>query len=83
MTFKEIGRELGIKEQTAFRIYKRALKKLSHPRNKEKWRGIFETLGAMESERAERACDSNIADLIKACNLGDTPKIKTKEQEWL
>lgn len=54
MTFREIGRELGISVQRVHKIYKCALKKLSHPRNKDKWRKILETIAEMEKERAKR-----------------------------
>lgn len=60
MTFKEIGRVLGISTQRAQKIYERALKKLSHPRNKDKWRRILDTLAEIEAHKAK--CDSNTLD---------------------
>ena len=60
MTFREIGRELGISVQRVHKIYKCALKKLSHPRNKDKCRKILETITEMEKEKAKG--DSNTLD---------------------
>lgn len=63
MTFEEIGRELGISAQRAQKIYGCALKKLSHPRNKEKLREILEVLEEIEKAKAMR--DSNTLDFKK------------------
>lgn len=60
MTFKEIGKALGISEENARAIYIKALAKLSHPRNKEKWRKIIEAIGEIEAEQAKR--DSKTSD---------------------
>ena len=60
MTFKEIGRVLGVSPQRAEKIYQRALRKLSSPRNKDKWRKILETIAEMEKEKAKG--DSNTVD---------------------
>lgn len=54
MTFREIGRELGISVQRVHKIYKCALKKLSHPRNKDKWQEILDTIKEIEKERAKK-----------------------------
>lgn len=51
---------LGISAERARKIYERALKKLSHPRNKEKLREILETLEQLEKEKV--MCDSNTLD---------------------
>lgn len=49
MKFEEIGRVLGISSSEAFKIYKRALLKLSHPKNKRKWESILENLRELKS----------------------------------
>lgn len=54
MTFREIGRVLGVSPQRAEKIYQRALRKLSSPRNKDKWRKILETIAEMEKEKAKK-----------------------------
>ncbi|PZT47315.1 hypothetical protein B6S12_09665 [Helicobacter valdiviensis] len=48
MKFEEIGRVLGISSSEAFKIYKRALLKLSHPKNKSKWESILEDLAEIK-----------------------------------
>lgn len=60
MTFKEIGRVLGISPQRAEKIYQRALRKLSSPRNKDKWQEILDTIKEIEKEKAKS--DSNTLD---------------------
>lgn len=60
MTFKEIGRVLGISPQRAEKIYQRALRKLSSPRNKDKWQEILDTIKEIEKEKAKG--DSNTLD---------------------
>lgn len=54
MTFKEIGRVLGISPQRAEKIYQRALRKLSSPRNKDKWQEILDTIKEIEKEKAKK-----------------------------
>ncbi|EAL5903051.1 RNA polymerase subunit sigma-70 [Campylobacter lari] len=54
MTFKKIARELGISRVRVNQIYKSALKKLAHPKNKEKWREIMDTLEALEEQRVKK-----------------------------
>lgn len=49
MKFKEIGKVLNISSSEAFKIYKRALLKLSHPKNKRKWESILENLRELKS----------------------------------
>lgn len=63
MTFREIGKVLGISGERARKIYECALKKLSHPRNKEKLREILEILE--EIEKAKAQSDSNTLDFKK------------------
>lgn len=60
MTFEEIGKVLGISGEKARRIYYKAIAKLSHPRNKDKWIKILETLE--EFERQKVKSDSNTLD---------------------
>ena len=60
MTFKEIGRVLGISPQRAEKIYQRALRKLSHPKNKDKWYAILELAAEIEKEKSKS--DSNTLD---------------------
>lgn len=54
MTFKEIGRVLGVSPQRAERIYQRALRKLSSPKNLKKWQEILDTIKEMEKEKAKK-----------------------------
>ncbi|EAC1839767.1 RNA polymerase subunit sigma-70 [Campylobacter lari] len=54
MTFKKIARELGISRVRVNQIYKSALKKLAHQKNKEKWREIMDTLEALEEQRVKK-----------------------------
>lgn len=63
MTFKEVGEILGISPQRAEKIYQNALRKLSSPKNKDRWRKILETLSEIEKQRAES--DSNTLELKK------------------
>lgn len=60
MTFKEIGRVLGISEEKARKIYHKAIAKLSHPRNKDKWIKILETLEEIQRQKVKS--DSNTLD---------------------
>lgn len=60
MTFKEIGRVLGISPQRAEKIYQRALRKLSSPKNIKKWQEILDTIKEIEKEKAKS--DSNTLD---------------------
>ncbi len=62
MTFKEIGRALGISPQKAQKIYERAIKKLSSPKNIKKWQEILDTLRELEKERAIQESDSKTLD---------------------
>ncbi|WP_291953236.1 sigma factor-like helix-turn-helix DNA-binding protein [Campylobacter sp.] len=54
MGFEEIARELNISRARVSQIYKNALKKLAHPKNKEKWREIMDTLKALEEQRVKK-----------------------------
>ncbi|EAK0445496.1 RNA polymerase subunit sigma-70 [Campylobacter lari] len=54
MNFEEIARELNISRVRVGQIYKNALKKLAHPKNKEKWREIMDTLEALEEQRVKK-----------------------------
>ncbi|WP_139452522.1 sigma factor-like helix-turn-helix DNA-binding protein [Campylobacter armoricus] len=54
MNFEEIARELNISRVRVNQIYKSALKKLTHPKNKEKWREIMDTLEALEEQRVKK-----------------------------
>ena len=63
MTFKEIGKVLGVSPQRAEKIYQNALRKLSSPRNKDKWFKIIEILSEIEKQKVES--DSNALDLEK------------------
>lgn len=60
MTFKEIGRVLGISQQRAEKIYRIALRKLSSPKNLKKWQEILDTIKEIEKEKAKS--DSNTLD---------------------
>lgn len=60
MTFKEIGRVLGVNPQRAEKIYQRALRKLSSPKNLKKWQEILDTIKEIEKEKAKG--DSNTLD---------------------
>ncbi|TLE14496.1 MULTISPECIES: sigma factor-like helix-turn-helix DNA-binding protein [Helicobacter] len=60
MTFEEIGKVLGISEERTRRIYHKAIAKLSHPRNKDKWRKVLETLEEIQIEKIKS--DSNTLD---------------------
>lgn len=60
MTFKEIGRVLGISQQSAEEIYRIALRKLSSPKNLKKWQEILDTIKEIEKEKAKS--DSNTLD---------------------
>ncbi|WP_026943973.1 sigma factor-like helix-turn-helix DNA-binding protein [Helicobacter rodentium] len=60
MTFKEIGRVLGVSPQRAEKIYQRALRKLSSPKNLKKWQEILDTIKEIEKEKAKG--DSNTLD---------------------
>lgn len=60
MTFKEIGRVLGISQQRAEEIYRIALRKLSSPKNLKKWQEILDTIKEIEKEKAKS--DSNTLD---------------------
>lgn len=60
MTFREIGRELGISVQRVHKIYKCALKKLSSPKNLKKWQEILDTIREIDKEKAKS--DSNTLD---------------------
>ena len=60
MTFKEIGRVLGVSPQRAEKIYQRALRKLSSPKNLKKWQEILDTIKEIEKEKAKS--DSNTLD---------------------
>ena len=60
MTFKEIGRVLGISQQSAEKIYQIALRKLSSPKNLKKWQEILDTIKEIEKEKAKS--DSNTLD---------------------
>ncbi|TEY01256.1 sigma factor-like helix-turn-helix DNA-binding protein [Campylobacter sp. US33a] len=54
MTFEEIAKELKLSRARVLQIYKGAINKLSHPRNKDKWQAIFETLETIKQERIQR-----------------------------
>lgn len=60
MTFKEIGRVLGVSPQRAEKIYQKALRKLSSPKNLKKWQEILDTIKEIEKEKAKG--DSNTLD---------------------
>ncbi|WP_300795588.1 RNA polymerase subunit sigma-70 [Helicobacter sp. UBA3407] len=60
MTFKGIGRVLGVSPQRAEKIYQRALRKLSSPKNLKKWEEILDTIKEIEKEKAKG--DSNTLD---------------------
>lgn len=60
MTFKEIGRVLGISQERAEEIYQIALRKLSSPKNLKKWQEIIDTIKEIEKEKAKD--DSNTLD---------------------
>ena len=60
MTFKEIGRVLGISQERAEEIYRIALRKLSSPKNLKKWQEILDTIKEIEKEKAKS--DSNTLD---------------------
>lgn len=62
MTFKEMGEILGISSQRAQKIYERAIKKLSSPKNLKKWKEILDSLRELEKERAIQESDSNTLD---------------------
>ncbi len=62
MTFKEIGRALGVSPQRAEKVYKNALRKLSSPKNIKKWQEILDTLRELGKERAIQKSDSNTLD---------------------
>ncbi len=64
MTFKEIGRALGISPQRAEKVYKNALRKLSSPKNIKKWQEILDTLREIEKEKAIQKSDSKTLDLV-------------------
>lgn len=54
MTFKEIGRVLGVSPQRAEKIYQKALRKLSSPKNLKKWQEILDTINEIEKEKAKK-----------------------------
>ncbi|MCR6593597.1 sigma factor-like helix-turn-helix DNA-binding protein [Campylobacter insulaenigrae] len=54
MGFEEIARELNISRARVSQIYKNALRKLAHPKNKEKWREIMDTLKTLEEQRVKK-----------------------------
>ena len=52
MTYREIAEVLGVSAWYVRVIEQRALRKLSHPKNRERLQALIETLGEMEEERA-------------------------------
>lgn len=60
MTFKEIGRVLGISQERVEKIYRSALWKLSSPKNLKKWQEILDTIKEIEKEKVKD--DSNTLD---------------------
>ncbi|HED5389990.1 TPA: RNA polymerase subunit sigma-70 [Campylobacter jejuni] len=54
MSFEEIAKKLGISRARVHQIYISAIKKLSHPRNKNKWMAIFETLDLIKEQQAKK-----------------------------
>lgn len=54
VSFDEIALKLNLSRARVFQIYKQAIKKLKHPKNKDKWLAIFETINLLEKERVNK-----------------------------
>ncbi|MDL0088140.1 sigma factor-like helix-turn-helix DNA-binding protein [Campylobacter gastrosuis] len=60
MTHAAIAKILGLSTERVRQIEKRAIAKLSHPRNKQAWERIREILQEIEDERAKRDSESEV-----------------------
>lgn len=54
MSFDEIANILGISTHEVYRIYKSALMKLSHPKNRFLWEEIKQSLRAINDEKTSK-----------------------------
>lgn len=54
MSFEEIAKKLGISRARVHQIYLSAIKKLSHPRNKDKWMTILESINLIKEQQAKK-----------------------------
>lgn len=61
MTYAQIAVILGLSTERVRQIEKRAIAKLSHPKNKKLWDSVREALGEIEKERAKRYNSEEIA----------------------
>ncbi|MBR8466357.1 RNA polymerase subunit sigma-70 [Campylobacter sp. faydin G-140] len=60
MTYAQIAVILGLSTERVRQIEKRAIAKLTHPKNKKLWGNIKDSLIELEKERAKRDNESEI-----------------------